>query len=158
MKQLALLGGLTLALLFWPGHAHCQKVSKEKVFIGLPGKELEAVLQEMKIAFKKDRGKKEGIYYYDFERGKLKLRVTNYNDDDLWIDAIFPKLALKELNRWNQDAKFSRAVLFKDGDRESTSLENQLDCRGGVTLGMVRQFIRRFEDEAKAFAKTLSKN
>jgi hypothetical protein len=155
MKQL--LGALAFTVMFWPGHAQSQKESKEKVFIGMPVMELEGILKELDITYKKGRGDKEGTFFYDFERRKIKLRLYNYNGADLWIDAVFPKLELKEINRWNQDAKFSRAVLFKDGERYTTSLENQVDCRGGVTLGMVRQFIRRFEGEAQSFAKILPK-
>ena len=152
MSQKALLGGWILALILSPSLCQSQEGKKEKVYRGLPTKELENTLKELKISFKKAPGNKEGTYFYDFEHDKFKIRLTNYGND-LWIDAVFPKVSLKEINRWNQDAKFSRAVLFKDGDNESTSLENQLDCRGGVTLGMVRQFIRRFDNEIQAFAK-----
>src|SRR5260370_28692335 len=155
--QKSMLGGLVLALLIWPAADQCQKPQKEKVFRGLPSKELESILKEMDITFKKAPGEKEGIFFYDFEGNKFKVRLYIYNGADVWIDAVFPMLELKEINRWNQNARFSRAVLFKDGDGESTSLENQLDCRGGVTLGMVRQFIRRFEGEVQAFAKFLPK-
>lgn len=145
---------LVLTFILWPTAGQGQDVKKEKVYRGLPSQEFESILKDMKIPFKKGRADKEGIFLYDFERKTFKIRLTNYGTD-LWIDAIFPKIDLKDINRWNKDAKFSRAVLFKDGERESTSLENQLDCRGGVTFGMVRQFIRRFDDEVEAFSKFL---
>jgi len=154
MRQLALIGGLAvLAVMLGSNLAHGQKAQTEKVFRGLPSKELESILKELDIKFKKAPGEKPGVFFYDFERNQFKIRLYNYNGSDLWIDASFPKLKLQEINRWNQQAKFSRAVLVKDNDGEATSLESQLDCRGGVTLGMVRQFIRRFQGEAQAFAK-----
>jgi hypothetical protein len=157
MSQKILLCAWVPIVFLIPSFCHGQEGKKEKVYRGLPSKELESTLKDLKIAFKKAPGNKEGTFFYDFERNNFKIRLYNYNGGDLWIDAVFPKVDLKDINRWNQDAKFSRAVLFKDGDGQSTSLENQLDCRGGVTLGMVRQFIRRFENEVQAFAKSLPK-
>jgi hypothetical protein len=154
MKPIAL---LVLAIFLLPHPISCHGEKKEKLFRGLPSQQLETVLKDMKISYKKGRGDKAGIFLYDFEHNKSKIRLVNYNSNDLWIDAIFPKLELEEINRWNRKAKFCRAVLFKDGEEESTSLENQLDCKGGVSLGMVRQFIRRFEQDVEAFGKFVPK-
>ena len=155
MRRAAMMAFLTcLALLLVPAAGEGQK---EKVFRNISGKHLETILKEMDISFKKIPGKKDGIFFYDFERGKLKLRLHNYQGSDLWIDAIFPKVSLENINAWNQKTRFSRAVLFKDDDRDSTSLEAQLDCVGGVTEGMIRRFISRFEEDVQAFSKYAKK-
>lgn len=118
---------------------------------------LEAVLDNLKIDFKKVKGKVEGVDFYDFEKNNFKIRLHNYQGKDLWIDAMFTdKASLEDINRWNVRAKFSRAVLLK-GDKESLSLESQLDCLGGVTDAIIRQFITRFDGELKDFTKFLSK-
>ncbi len=131
---------------------------KQKVHRNVSSQHLEGILKEMDIDFKKVPGKSEGIAFYDFERGKQRLRLHNYRGNDLWIDVIFPPTSLEQINRWNRQSLFSRAVLFKGDKAESTSLECQLDCQGGVTDGMIRRFIRRFRDEVENFDKFLKRN
>jgi hypothetical protein len=149
MKALSLCAGVTgLALLLMPAAV---KGQKEKVFRILSTEHLERILKEAEIDFKKVPPREEGVIFYDYERGGYKLRLHNYAGRDLWLEAIFPTVPLETLNRWNQRSKFSRAVLVKE--EESTSLEVQLDCTGGVTDGMLRRFLRRFDDDVRAFAK-----
>ena len=73
---------------------------------------------------------------------------------NLWIEqTIDKKMPLEDVNRWNAEAKFSRLVLIDLKDKTTLSLEFQLDCVGGVTDAMVKQYINRFDEEAKRFAK-----
>ena len=51
------------------------------------------------------------------------------------------------------EAKFSRLVLITEKDKSILSLEAQLDCLGGVTDAVIRQYLNRFDEEAKKFAK-----
>src|SRR4051794_25189351 len=119
---------------------------------------LEAILKKLDIDFKKVKGKEEGIHFYDFERNKYKVRLHNYQGKDLWIDAHFSdKADLAEVNQWNVRAKFSRAVLLKGEDPPGLSLESQLDCVGGTSDAIIRQFILRFDGEIAQFVKFLSK-
>ena len=60
------------------------------------------------------------------------------------------------VNEWNVQAKFSRAVRLK-GDKGVVSLESQLDCIGGVTDAIIRQFINRFDGEMQQFTKFAKK-
>lgn len=133
--------------------------AQDKVERSVSSAKLESILADMKIKYeKKSNAKSEGVHFYDFERSKFKVRLHNYNGRDLWIDVQFTdKISPEEVNQWNVRAKFSRAVLIKDGDKQSTSLESQMDCEGGVTDGMVRQFIRRFDGEVKTFVEFLTK-
>lgn len=117
---------------------------------------LEGILKELGIDFKKAPGskEKEGVFSYDFERQGHKIRLYNYGGEDLWIESDFTdKATLDDANRWNMRAKFSRAVLVKDAKNTSLSLESQIDCTLGVTDGMIRQFVRHFDNEIQAFVK-----
>ena len=146
---------LTLGL-FLPGPRGTAQ-EKDEVYRNVSSDKLETLMKAMNISFKKTPGKKDGIYFYDYERNNYKVRLQNFNGKDLWIDAIFnDKSSLDEVNQWNQRAKFSRAVLVKNNENESISLEAQLDCIGGVTDGMVRQFINRFDSEITTFVKFLN--
>jgi hypothetical protein len=131
---------------------------KDLVYRNVSSDKLESILKELEITYKKNAGAKDGIFTYDFERNDAKIRLYNYGGDDLWIETDFTqKASLEEVNRWNMRAKFSRAVLVKEEAGATISLEAQIDCTLGITLGMVRQFVRRFDDEIQAFAKFMKK-
>jgi hypothetical protein len=129
-----------------------------KVYRSVSGEKLEKILKDLDIDATKSKGPKEGIFFYDFTRDKLKVRLHSYGGQDLWIESVFTDaLTLEDVNRWNVRAKFSRAVLVKTEGKSSVSLECQLDCLGGVTDPIVRQFISRFDGELKDFVKFTTK-
>ena len=129
----------------------------KQVYRNVAAEKIEAILKSMKIDYKKVKGKADGIWFYDFERNDYKIRLHNYQGNDLWIDAHFnDKLPLEEINKWNARAKFSRAVQLMSA-KQSVSLESQIDCVGGVSDGIIRQFIQRFDGELMQFSKFLSK-
>jgi hypothetical protein len=43
------------------------------------------------------------------------------------------------------------------GEKDTISLEAQLDCVGGVTDNIIRQFIQRFDGEVAQFNKFITK-
>ena len=100
------------------------------------------------------------IRYYEKEgliepqaRGDNSYRLFNYQND-LWIECTFDqKMKVEDINRWNAEAKFSRLVFIEQKDKSMVSLEAQLDCLGGVSDAVIRQYINRFDEEAKRFAK-----
>src|SRR5438046_5337233 len=61
----------------------------KKVYRNVTADKLEAILKGMKIDAKKVKGKAEGIWFYDFEKNDYKIRLHNYQGNDLWIDAHF---------------------------------------------------------------------
>jgi len=148
-----------LALLTLNPSLFGQAPVQDKVQRSVSSAKLERILADMKIKYeKKSNAKSEGVHFYDFERGNFKVRLHNYNGRDLWLDVQFTdKITPEEVNQWNVRAKFSRAVLIKDGAKQSTSLETQIDCEGGITDGMIRQFIVRFDGEVKSFVQFLTK-
>jgi hypothetical protein len=149
---------VSLLMLGWSTAAPAPAQNKDKVQRSVSSAKLESILQDMKIKYDKTAGKEDGIHFYDFERNTFRIRLHNYQGRDLWIDVRFnDQTNLKDINEWNIRAKFSRAVLLKEGDKQSTSLEAQIDCLGGITDGMIRQFIVRFDGELKSFVQFLTK-
>ncbi|MFO0865382.1 MAG: hypothetical protein U0744_12155 [Gemmataceae bacterium] len=129
-----------------------------KAYRNVSGERVESVLKSMKIDFAKSAGKKEGIFFYDFEAESIKVRLHNYEGKDLWLDAHFSdKLDLEEINKWNVKARATRAVLLGSGEKATVSLEAQLDCDAGASDAIVRQFVTRYEKELKDFVKFISK-
>ena len=130
----------------------------EIVYHSVTSDKLESILKELGISFQKAGGSKGKVFTYDFERRRCKVRLHNYGGEDLWIESDFTdKANLEVVNRWNMRAKFSRAVLVTAGAGETISLEGQIDCSLGITDGMMRQFVQRFDAEIEAFVSFLKK-
>lgn len=151
MKRLAILAiSFAVALLLTP-----LSVSQDKVVRKVTNEQLEKILQTLEVKYQKEDRKDKDVTttFYEFKRGDNSFRLYNYVND-LWIEMTFEKtMKLEDINRWNADAKFSRLVLVPQRDKTMVSLESQIDCVGGVTDAMIKQFIHRFDDEAKRFAK-----
>jgi hypothetical protein len=138
--------GLVLAT---PQAAHSQEVFKN-----VSSARLERLLADMNITYKKSSGTRDGVHFYDYTRNGYKIRLHNYEGKDLWIDALFSdRMSPENVNRWNIGAKFSRCVLLTSNEKINVSLENQLDCLGGCTDAIIRQFITRFDTEVRNFAE-----
>jgi hypothetical protein len=129
--------------------------SQSKVYRTVSNDALEKILQSLELKYQKAerKDKDSATMYFDFTRGGQSFRLYNYGND-LWIECTFEKkLMAADINRWNADAKFSRLVLIEQKDKTILSLEAQLDCLGGVTDAVIKQYINRFDEEAKKFAK-----
>lgn len=130
-------------------------LSQQKVMRSVTNDTVEKVLQDLQLKYaKEERKNKNGpITYFTFSRGEQNYGLYNYGTD-LWIESIHSKtMRLDDVNRWNGQAKFSRLVLIDRKDKTEVSLESQLDALGGITEVSIRQFINRFDEEAKQFAK-----
>jgi hypothetical protein len=117
---------------------------------------LERVLGDLKIRYEKSTGKTPNTTFYNLDRDHYKIRLGNHGGKHLWLSATFPKTSLQRINDWNVRAKFSRAVLTRQGDRETAVIETQLDCEAGVTEGIIRQSLKRFDKEVRDFDQFLS--
>ena len=73
------------------------------------------------------------------------------------IDAHFKKVSLEDINRWNVEKKFIRAVYYNVKGTEYSVLEMNLDCEVGTTDGILRNFIVGFHEDVKQFAKYVQK-
>lgn len=126
-----------------------------KVARSVSDETIEKILQSLAVKYQKAERKDKDTTttYFDFTRNDQPCRLYNYGND-LWIECVFEKsLKLEDINRWNADAKFSRLVLIEQKDKTTLSLEAQLDCLGGVTDSTIKQYINRFDEETKKFAK-----
>jgi hypothetical protein len=150
------LPGLVVAVgLCWPAPAPAQ------VYKNVSNETIERLLRELNIQYRKSYGKdnqgneKQGIVFYDYtNKAGFKVRLHSYEGRDLWIDALFnDPMTLEDINRWNTRAKFSRCVQLNNNNKQTASLENQLDCLGGVTDAIVRQFVVRFDAEIRDFVE-----
>ena len=133
----------------------CETYSQSKVYRTVSNDAVEKILQSLELKYQKAerKDKDSTTMYFDFTRGGQPFRLYNYGND-LWIECTFEKkLIAADINRWNAEAKFSRLVLIEQKDKTILSLESQLDCLGGVTDAVIKQYINRFDEEAKKFAK-----
>lgn len=125
----------------------------DQLFSPVTSDRIEAVLKSLNIAFEKNELKGNAGQFYDFEASKFKLRLVNFGGKDLMIDAHFKKIPLEDINRWNLEKKFIRAVQYSVKGTEYTALECNLDCEVGTTEGILRNFIVGFQEDVKEFAK-----
>jgi Putative bacterial sensory transduction regulator len=143
-----------MAFLLLPLAAAAQ--NKERVFRSLQPKQIEDVFNDLNIKFVKSQPPKlTEDWDFDYEHKGLKIRLTLSKGKTLWVSASFGRSSLERINQWNINAKFSRAVLDRNSDQESSIIEWQLDVPGGVTDNMIRQFIQRFGEEVFNFAAFL---
>jgi len=129
--------------------------SQSKVYRTVSNDAVEKILQSLELKYQKAerKDKDSTTMYFDFTRGGQPFRLYNYGND-LWMECTFEKkMIATDINRWNAEAKFSRLVLIEQKDKTILSLEAQLDCLGGVTDAAIKQYINRFDEEAKKFAK-----
>jgi hypothetical protein len=127
----------------------------EKVLKPVTTATLEQILKNLNVQFQR-RNDANNTTMYDFDMDGVKLRLYTYNGQDLMIDAVFRKVNLAALNKYNVDRKFVRAVAYNNMGNEYTSLEANLDCMAGVTEGMIRHFITAFVQDAKHFSNYLN--
>lgn len=126
-------------------------VPEEVVFEKVSEKDLDGLLENLKIEFEK-KTVGEAVVYLFGRRGH-RVQLTSLGGADLVLSASFPPLTLEKVNRYNHDRKFIRVANVAVGEQEVTSLQANLDCTGGVTPSIVRHFLLVFGDEVEAFAR-----
>jgi hypothetical protein len=161
-RAAALVGCAILAAALAAAPAPAQ--DKVKVYRNITPGQVENILNDLGVKFTKTQPKNlPNDWDFDFDRTiggmTYKVRFTVANGKLLWLSAFFPKneKGIDKMNEWNVQAKFSRAVQDRVGDREYSIVESQIDAAGGVTEDMIRQFIRRFDDEVSRFDAFLKK-
>jgi hypothetical protein len=125
----------------------------DQLFAPVTSQKIEAVLKGLNIAYEKHDLKDGAGQYFDFEASNFKVRLINFGGKDLMVDAHFKKIPLEDVNRWNLEKKFIRAVSYSVKGMEYTALEMNLDCEAGTTDGIIRNFIVGFHEDVKQFAK-----
>jgi hypothetical protein len=140
-----------LAVVIFVAVVPVTQAQEDKVIRSLTPEAAEALLKEFKIDFVKSSAKKGDEHYYDFKREGFKVRLTYFSATEVMVDCVFRGIPIDKVNAWNASTRFSRASYHKDGSGEFTLLEYSLDLTGGVTVGAVKQFIVRFDDELKKY-------
>lgn len=125
--------------------------AQDKILRQLNVEQVEELLKNMSIDYKKLDSKNPTTFFYDYKRNNYKVRLHYYGGKDLMLDALFGDIPLEKLNEWNTKAKFSRATLHRDKQGPFAALESNLDIVGGVTTGGIEHFIKSFDEEVKAF-------
>lgn len=127
--------------------------SDDQLYAPVTAARIEGVFKSLGIEYeRKDLPDNAGALY-DFEVAKFKIRLVNFAGKDLMLDAHFKKLPLDDINQWNLNTKFIRAVSYNIRKTEYSSLESNLDCEAGITDGILRNFIVGFQEDVKQFAK-----
>ncbi len=125
----------------------------DQLFTPVTSQKIEALLKGLNITYEKNELKNNLGQYFDFDAGTFKIRLVNYGGKDLMIDARFKKISLDDINRWNLQNKFIRAVAYNVNGMEYSALEMNLDCEVGTSDGILRNFIVGFHEDVKHFAK-----
>jgi hypothetical protein len=154
MTRWALLLAGCAVLATWPLAAGAQ--TKEKVFRSISPDQVGTILTDLNIKFTKKQPKDlPKDVDFEFSRNNFEIRLTVRDGKMLWISAYFPKATLEKINAWNVNVKFSRAVIVQIDNKSYSVVEAQLDVSGGSTENMVKQFIRRFDEEVTNFDRYL---
>jgi hypothetical protein len=125
--------------------------SDDQIFSPVSEEKVDAVLKGLGFTFQKKE--LSGGHTYDFEFDGRKFKLTNFGGKDLMIETRFKKIPLADVNRYNLEKKFVRAVGYDGKSEPYTSLESNLDCEVGTTVGILRYFLLGFTEDAKNFAK-----
>lgn len=122
-------------------------------FAPVTAEKIEKVLVGLGVKAEKQSIKGSDGHFYDFDFEGRKVRLVNFGGKDLMIDAHFKKIPLADVNRFNLEKKFLRAVAYEKDGAEYVALEANLDCEAGTSEGILRNFIAGFQDDLRAFAK-----
>jgi hypothetical protein len=131
--------------------------SDDQMYVPVTGQKIEAILKSLNFTYEKNELKDGTGQFFDFEASNFKVRLVNFGGKDLMIDAHFKKIPLEDINRWNLEKKFIRAVSYNIKGAEYSALEMNLDCEAGATDGILRNFILGFHEDVKQFAKYVQK-
>lgn len=146
---------LCAVFLSLPGTVGAQE--NAKIYKEISSEQIEKIMRDLSIEFKRTEGKEKGVAEYAFTRNKFKLSLMYFAGKDLMLSANFSAVPLDVINAWNQGAKFSRAVLYGNANGANSSLEANLDCLGGVTEENVKYFINSFDTEVKRYEEFLTR-
>ena len=125
----------------------------DKVFRALAPDATEKLLTDLKIEYKKTSSKKGDEHYFDFARNNFRIRLTQFTADEFMLDCVFRNLPGDKVNDWNSLTRFARVSAHKDTTGDFTLMEYGLDISGGATVGTIKQFIVRFDEELRKFDK-----
>ena len=130
-------------------------VQAPQVVTSLTPREMEAILRE--VGYRYERVEEGARVFFSLRMGGLRalLFLTDCRGGRCGSLQLFAGFSmrnpptLERINAWNQEKRFSRAYLDKDGD---PVLESELDLEGGVTRRAIISFLDTFERSLSRFA------
>jgi len=127
--------------------------TQDDVFRSLSSEQVEKLLKDRKLDYKKNEPDPKGNVVFDFKRSGFSMGFYLFpGGKDIMVDALLPPIPLEGINQWNIAAKFTRACLRREGPQLVSVLESNLDLQGGVTLQSVERMFDNFDREIKSFA------
>jgi hypothetical protein len=136
----------------------CAHAQDDKAFRELTSDAAEKLLKELKIEYTKSSAKKGDEHYYDFQRNNFKIRLTYVSPKELMLDCVFRGVPLEKVNQYNTITRVARAIWQRDNSGSFTLLEYGLDISGGATVGTLKQYLTRFDDELRTYDKFVAEN
>lgn len=109
----------------------------------------ELFLKTLGAPYKKVAG---NVYAFEYEG--VRMLVVN-NQTDLQISAGFDTsepISLTAINSWNTQMRYTKAYLDPEG---VSVIVSDIDLRGGVTLGAVKEFVSTFFQSVRQFREFL---
>ena len=125
-----------------------------EIYTNLSNERLENLLKDANIPFQKNVNP-NGLGLFVFKTMDCEIRLHNFGGKDLMLDAHFGKMDLEDANQWNLKKKFIRTVVYTEKGKTYSALEANLDITGGVTDGIVRQFLAAFSEDLAEFQNYL---
>jgi hypothetical protein len=136
----------------------CARAQDDKVFRELTPEAAEKLLKELKIDYTKSSAKKGDEHYYDFLRNNFKIRLTYVSSKELMLDCVFRGVPVEKVNQFNTITRVARASWQRDNSGAFTLLEYGLDIAGGATVGTLKQYLTRFDEELKTYDRFVAEN
>ena len=113
---------------------------------------MRSILQGMGFDFS-EQPNGNGNPILNFQLDGYRVSLLTLADNLMLYSGFTIKVDLSRVNRWNQEQRFSRTYLDKDGD---PAIESDLDVSGGVTKETIERFIKRFRTTLSAYVKSLT--
>ena len=112
---------------------------------------MRSILRGMGVEFTETSVDKSNVFHFQLDGYEVALLNQ---DADLQLHVGFSgKVDMAKVNEWNQTYRFSRAYLSATGN---SSIEADLDLRGGVTKETVETFIKQFRTTLGAYSQFLA--
>jgi hypothetical protein len=122
----------------------------EKLITRLSAAQLEEILKAEGWKYEKQG---EGIYLFKSQGLNLMVRTREQNMGAWAVFALDEPPSLTKLNEWNNKKAFARAYL---NDKNQAIVDCDLLVVGGVTEANIREWLRLFTDQVRAFQQHLS--
>ena len=109
---------------------------------------MRAILRKLRLPFSETAHGAQGAFRFDMEGRHIVL--NNYSTSLLLLAGLPDTAGVDRINAWNQSSPHGRAYTDAQGH---PYLEADLAVGGGVTENTIEEFIRRFGETLRLFAR-----